>query len=339
MWQMDLASKLFMCLVVFQRTLCECLTVLGCDRGVSRLGAPGWMGHLCVFPLVWSTLTFVHSVSHQCKVLSEQHTARTHTACSLTDVAQPFSREVWFRMSLFNHKPDMPFPAPPGIRYDQNISNDLMTHIHQQVAVGSASRHATMTKYERGSKLLWLPRLPKGINPQTPVNYDVSVLNITTAISVLKGWCLFSVKTTCVWEWALIRPLMMKTRFRCCTAGLYLYQRCGQSWCVYCRSWHVKVIIKTISFVFKSLVAKSHYAFFTGNGQGFSHVYLCSAEFNNHSKKCACLAAEDMQMTGEESRHRHMQQGLRSGAIIGALSSAMQTWSLIHSFVLNPKSV
>lgn len=210
---------------------------------------------------------------------SMQSIVRTTSHTDTDSVLSHECRTTFLKKRLFNRKPDMPFPVLLWIRYDQNISNDLMTHIHQQVAVGSVSRHATMTKYERGSKLLWLPRLPKGINPQTPVNYDVLVLNITKVIPVLKGWCLSSVKTTCVWEWALIRPLMMKTRFRCCTAGLYLYQQCGEGWRVYCSSWHVKVSIKTSSFVFKSLVAKSLYACFTGNDQGFSHVYLCSAEF------------------------------------------------------------
>lgn len=70
---------------------------------------------------------------------------------------------------LFFHLPDRPTPGIRWFRSDQNIINNLVTHTHQQVAIGSASRHATMTKYHWASKLPWLQG--ETLKPQSNMMY------------------------------------------------------------------------------------------------------------------------------------------------------------------------
>lgn len=94
------ANCLYVSHSVSAYTVCVSLCVFGCDRGVSRLCRPWWMGHCvstCVCVYVWSSETFAHSFSHQCKIFSYSkywsflsslpHPKNTHTTFSLLDVA------------------------------------------------------------------------------------------------------------------------------------------------------------------------------------------------------------------------------------------------------------
>lgn len=173
---MDSAGLLFVCLT--QRfsicQLCVWICVLGCDRGVSRLHRPWWIGHcvsihVCVCVVSCNVCTLVFSSTQkrsesECwSFFSSLSPPTKHTNTHFGPCAG--HRSVWMPTLIqvndaihqnyyFTCQTSL-FLSCPWI-----IISRLVTHISRQVAISSASRHATMTKDQRGSKLLWLPRSP-----------------------------------------------------------------------------------------------------------------------------------------------------------------------------------
>lgn len=177
MWQIDSAVQLFICFSQCFGIYCLCVPLCECVcvwlwQGSFQTPQPLMNGSLCVrvcvTVYVWSRETFARLFSHQCKIPPHTHKKNTgphshhphhptdprdnthtytYTQLTLPDVAfahNPHSsRAPWFSGACY-------FTCQTSLLL--SWSGSLLTHrrppvTHLQVAICSASRHATVTKY------------------------------------------------------------------------------------------------------------------------------------------------------------------------------------------------
>lgn len=126
-------------LTVFQHILYVCLSVCvwlwqGSFQTPQTLMNGSLYVRACVLTVcVWSTVTFAHSFSHQCKIFSPSeywsflsslhHPTNTQTTCSRPDVAllqypHSFHANCVIHQSLLFHLLDVPTPVMPWIISD-----------------------------------------------------------------------------------------------------------------------------------------------------------------------------------------------------------------------------
>lgn len=189
MWQTDSAGQLFICFSQCFSLYCVCVSVCvwlwqGSFQTLQTLMNGSLCVHMCMCVCVvkWNICTLVFSSMQNILLLkililslitapSKEHTHNILSAGCRTIIiaAHTHTRVLCDSLkTLLFHLPDVPIPVMhwPWEHHQQVVH--LVTHTHLQVAICSASRHATMTKYQQGSKLLWLPRLTYWQKPLNP---------------------------------------------------------------------------------------------------------------------------------------------------------------------------
>lgn len=256
-------------------TVCVCLCVcVWLWQGSFQTPQTLMNGSLCVrnCVYVWSTVTFAHSFSHRCKIFfplrililslipasTHVRTHRVHMfpiGCCTAAASEIVSCKFWLARACLFHLPDtVPAPVVPWIISELQHHRprvQLVTHTYRHVAICSTSRHATMTKYQRDSKLLWLhiSTGQKPINPELKMIYWGSILPLSFPPGDM--FLLLNGDHKSMWRHALILPLMTRTRFFCCTA---VFQCCAQSIVMNSASTHGSVQW-VISFTFEVTIS------------------------------------------------------------------------------------
>lgn len=177
MRQTDSACQLFIFLTVFKHILCVYWAITG---EFPRLHRPWWMVPVFVCVCVLCACgklknTYTHFLidakyhpppPQQITDPVSHHKTSLHT----TNTDTHFTYTLWFTAVCYYTCYTSFLLSCHGSFLTKNISILLVTHSHLQVAICSASRHATMTKELQGSKLLWLTKLTcwdrqKPLNP------------------------------------------------------------------------------------------------------------------------------------------------------------------------------